>query len=105
MAELILGEMLERVLNRLVDDLKREGVTLSYNVQAYASKRGMKATVQLSVKPVVMVCPECLKDVITNFGDWRNTPGIQGVRYVCPECFAKLNKQKEESDNEGPQVG
>jgi len=95
MAELNLGEMLERVLNRLVADLQREGVTLSYNVQAYASKRGMKATVQLSVTPIPLVCQECKKDSIAPLGEWRNTPGIQGVRYVCPECFAKLFKVRE----------
>ena len=51
MAESNLGAMLESVLNRMVADLEKEGVGLSYSVQAYASKRGMRATVQLCVTP------------------------------------------------------
>lgn len=51
MAEKHLGMVLEDVLNRLVADLEKEGVELSYNVNFYASKRGMRATVQLCVSP------------------------------------------------------
>lgn len=51
MAELNLVATLESVLNRMVADLQKEGVELSYNVNAYASPRGMRATVQLCVTP------------------------------------------------------
>lgn len=99
MAALDLGEMLVHVLSRVAAELKREGFDLSYDVQAYASRRGAKATVQLSVMPVTLACPECKLTVATPFSEWRNVPGISGVRYVCPECFEKLNKAKEESDH------
>jgi len=49
MAEMNLAATLESVLKRMVADLEKEDVELSYSVQAYASKRGMRATVQLCV--------------------------------------------------------
>ena len=51
MGGLNLGATLESVLNRMVADLEKEGVELSYNVNFYSSKRGMRATVQLCVTP------------------------------------------------------
>jgi transposase-like protein len=99
MAALDLGELLVHVLSRVAEEVKREGFDLCYSVQAYASRRGAKATVQLSVMPISQVCPECKLTVVAPFSEWRNTPGSLGVRYVCPECFEKLNKAKEESDH------
>lgn len=91
-----LGVALERVLNRLVEECRWEGVDLSYNVQAYASKRGMNATVQLCVRPLEQACPECKQSVATPLGEWRNDPSYKGTRYVCPDCYVRLLKTLDE---------
>lgn len=90
MAKLDLGVALEGVLNKLVAEMEREGMELAYNVQAYASVRGLKATVQLSLTAKGKLCPKCGKQSTAPMGDWRNDPdNPKGVRYVCPDCAAQ----------------
>ena len=44
-----MDEKLKQVIDRLVVDMQQEGTELTYNVNLYASKNGMNATIQLSI--------------------------------------------------------
>jgi hypothetical protein len=77
-------------VHSLENDLKAKGVCLDYQIQARGEK---SAVVTVTVGPAMWFCPECQKPSTSPQSEWRNTPGISGVRYVCPECYARLTTQ------------
>jgi len=91
MAESDFSAALHEVFQRAQEDAARHMIELGFRFNVYQSESGPRAIVSVTAGLMLPICLECQQPSPQPFSEWRNQPGVKGVRYVCPDCHTRLS--------------